>query len=364
MAAGVALARRLTSSAVVLSAALAAWGAPAGGQGTPGDAMLRDFRFVSGESLAELRLHYLTLGAPRRDARGVVRNAVLVLHGTGGTGAAFLSANFGGELFGPGKLLDTARYYVILPDGIGHGGSSKPSNGMHAHFPRYTYDDMVRATWLALTGPLGVSHLRLIIGTSMGCMHAWVWGYTYPDFMDGLVPLACAPTQIAGRNRMMRHLIMENLRGDPAYQGGDYTAQPPALRGSLELLYLMSSAPLVQHRQAPTRDAADSVIDAYLAARLATTDANDLIYQMNASRDYDPSSHLDAVAAPVLAINSADDLINPPELGIMDRLMPRVKHGRYILIPISDRTRGHGTHSWPAVWGGYLKEFLDSLPQR
>ena len=333
-------------------------------QGTQGDYVARNFRFTTGESLAELKLHYTTLGQPRRDAGGTVRNAVMVLHGTGGTGRAFLSATFGGELFAPGKLLDTARYYVILPDGLGHGASSKPSDGLRAKFPRYTYDDMVKAQYLLLTDGLKVNHLRLVMGTSMGCMHAWVWGYTYPGFVDGLVPLACAPTQIAGRNRMIRTMIIDAIRNDPEWKGGDYTAPPTGLRPALEFLFLMTSAPLVQHRQAPTRDAADSSIRRYVAQRFPTTDANDILYQFESSREYDPSSHLEQVTAPVLAINSADDFVNPPELGLIERLMPRVRNGTFVLIPISEQTRGHGTHSLPAVWGRFLRDFLATLPER
>jgi homoserine O-acetyltransferase len=336
----------------------------AAAQGTQGDFIARDVRFATGETLAELRLHYTTLGAPQRDANGVVRNAVMVLHGTGGSGRGFLSPTFAGELFGPGKLLDTARYYVILPDGIGHGGSSKPSDGMHAKFPRYTYDDMVRAQQLLLTQGLKVNHLRLVMGTSMGCMHAWVWGYTHAEFVDGLMPLACAPAAIVGRNRMMRKMIIDDIRNDPDYKGGEYTQQPRGVTAANQLLFMMTSAPLVQHRQAPTRDAADSAITAYLAARARITDANDMLYQFDASRDYDPSSHLAQITAPVLAINSADDLVNPPELGVMERLMPQVQHGKFILLPITPQTRGHGTHSLPAVWGSYLAEFLKTLPER
>lgn len=333
-------------------------------QGTQGDYIARDFAFTAGGSLPELRLHYTTFGAPRRDAAGVVRNAVMILHGTGGSGRSFLSPTYAGELFGPGKQLDTARYYVILPDGIGHGGSSKPSNGLHARFPKYTYDDMVRAQYLLLTKGLGVNHLRILMGTSMGCMHAWVWGYTYPGFADGLVPLACAPTAIVGRNRMVRKMAMDDITTDPGYNGGDYTEQPRGLLAAHQLLFMMSSAPLVQHAQAPTRDAADSVIGAWLVNRMRGADANDFLYQFNASRDYDPSSHLAQVTAPVLAINSADDLINPPELGVMERLMPQVAKGRFILLPITPQTRGHGTHSVPAVWGGYLREFMGGLAER
>lgn len=333
-------------------------------QGTQGDYVARNFKFASGESMPELKLHYTTLGTPKKDARGIVRNAVLILHGTGGTGRGFLSATFGGELFGPGKLLDTSNYFIVLPDGIGHGGSSKPSDGLRAKFPRYTYDDMVKAHNLLLTEKLGVNHLRLIMGTSMGCMQAWVWGYSYPNFVDGLVPLACAPTQIAGRNRMIRTMIMDDIKSDPEWKNGDYTAQPSGLRPALQLLYIMSSAPLVQHRVAPTRDKADSTIRAYVESNFKRTDANDMLYQFDSSRDYDPSIHLDAITTPVLAINSADDFVNPPELGFAEKLVAKVKGAKFMMIPISDATRGHGTHSVPAIWGSYLRDFLATLPQR
>jgi homoserine O-acetyltransferase len=231
-------------------------------------------------------------------------------------------------------------------------------------FPRYGYADMVALQHALLTHGLGVNHLRLVMGTSMGCMHAWIWGYSYPEFADALVPLACAPAQIAGRNRMMRQMIAEFIRGDPEWKGGEYTAQPRALRASLGILFMMTSAPLVQQRQAPTRQTADSAITAYLDSRFRTTDANDMLYQFDASRDYDPSPYLERVIAHVLAINSADDLVNPPELGIVERLMPRVRNGQFVLIPTSERTRGHGTHSQPAVWGEQLRRFLESLPPR
>lgn len=324
--------------------------------------VLRNFQFADGESLPELRIHYIALGTAQRDARGAVRNAVLILHGTTGSGAGFMSRTFAGELFGPGQLLDTARYYVILPDGIGHGGSTKPSDGMHARFPRYTYDDMVDAQHRLLVEGLKVDHLRLVMGTSMGCMHAWVWGERYPTFVDGLVPLACAPTQIAGRNRMMRKMIIDAIRTDPDWHGGDYTAPPVrGLRTGLAMLFTMTSSPLQQQKTAPTRDAADAFITKYVDDRLRTTDANDMVYAFEASRDYDPSPKLETIRASVLAINSADDVVNPPELGLMEKLMPRVPHVRYVLIPTSDQTRGHGTHSLPAVWKGYLAEFLQQL---
>jgi homoserine O-acetyltransferase len=341
---------------------------PAGAADFPapveGDFVDRDFRFGSGETLPSLTLHYRTIGTPQRDASGVVRNAVMILHGTGGTGGSFLSQTFGGELFGAGQVLDATRYFIILPDGIGHGKSSKPSDGLHARFPKYTYNDMVDAQHELLSKGLGVNHLRLVMGTSMGCMHAWVWGERYPTFVDGLVPLACAPTQIAGRNRMIRTMIMDFIRNDPGYNGGDYTTQPAGLRPAMGMLFILTSAPKVQHRQAPTRDQADSVIRAYLDQNTRTHDANDVLYAFNASRNYDPSPDLEKITARVLAINSADDQVNPPELGLMERLMPRVKNVRYILLPITEQTRGHGTHSLPAVWKGYLAKFLQQLTPR
>jgi homoserine O-acetyltransferase len=330
--------------------------------GTVGDFVLRRFGFASGETLPELRLHYRTLGTPRRDAAGLVRNAVLILHGTTGSGNQFLSRPFAGELFGPGQPLDTAVYFVVLPDGIGHGRSSRPSEGMHARFPHYTYDDMVDAQHRLLVDRLGVRHLRLVLGTSMGGMHSWVWAERYPDFMDGVVPLASAPARIAGRNRMLRRMVIDDIRSDPEWRGGDYTAQPRGLRAALQILYLMTSAPLVQQHDAPTRDAADSVITNWLDGRARTMDANDMLYAFDASRDYDPEPLLRRITAPLLAINSADDEVNPPELGILERLMPQVAHGRFIVVPISPATRGHGTHTVAAVWKAPFTEFLSTLP--
>jgi homoserine O-acetyltransferase len=327
-----------------------------------GDFVVRDFRFGSGETLPSLNLHYRTIGTPKRDASGVVRNAVMILHGTGGTGAGFLSQTFGGELFGAGQVLDATRYFIILPDGIGHGKSSKPSDGLHARFPKYTYDDMVRAQHSMLVDGLKVDHLRLVLGTSMGAMQCWVWGETYPGFVDGLVPLASAPTQIAGRNRIMRTMIMDSITRDPAYKNGDYTEQPHAgMVGAVNLLMMMTSSPVGWHKSGPTRDAADKWYEDQLKSRIAANDANDMLYQFNSSRDYDPSAQLEKITAHLLAINSADDVVNPPELGIMERLMPRVAHGRYILLPTTDRTRGHGTHSLPAIWGTYLADFMKEL---
>jgi homoserine O-acetyltransferase len=353
-----------TATALVL--ACPAFAQPARGTGFPtpveGDFVARDFTFGTGDTLASLNLHYRTIGTPRRDTSGVVRNAVLILHGTGGTGAGFLSRTFGGELFGAGQQLDATRYFIILPDGIGHGKSSKPSDGLRARFPKYTYDDMVRAHHTMLVDGLKVNHLRLVLGTSMGAMQCWVWGEMYPDFVDGLVPLASAPTQIAGRNRVMRKMIMDSITHDPAWKKGDYTEQPhDGLVGAINLLMMMTSSPLQWHKSGPSRDAADKWYEDQIESRAASTDANDMLYQYNASRDYDPSPNLETITAAVLAINSADDVVNPPELGLMEKLMPRVKRGHYILIPTSDQTRGHGTHSLPAVWGKYLADFLRDL---
>ncbi|MBV9924348.1 MAG: alpha/beta fold hydrolase [Acidobacteria bacterium] len=325
-----------------------------------GDYRVRDFKFKSGETLPELRLHYATLGAPVRDGRGLVRNAVLVMHGTGGAGANFLTPQFAGVLFGPGQLLDATKYFIILPDGIGHGGSSKPSDGLHARFPHYTYDDMVRAQYQLLTEKLGVNHLRLVMGTSMGGMQTWVWGETYPDFMDALMPLASLPVEIAGRNRVMRRMILDAIQNDPAWAGGDYKEQPKeGLSAAVNILLMMTSSPLQWQKQAPTRAAADKFYEERLKAQLARADANDMLYQFDSSREYDPSPKLEMIRAPLVAVNSADDLVNPPELGIMEREIKRVKRGRYVLIPTSDETRGHGTHSLPAVWQKHLAALLE-----
>jgi homoserine O-acetyltransferase len=329
-----------------------------------GDFIARDFHFKSGESMPELRLHYMTLGKPARDAQGRVTNAVLILHGTGGSGRQFLAPQFAGVLFGPGQLLDTNRYFIILPDGIGHGASSKPSDGQHARFAQYDYDDMVAAHYRLVTEGLGVNHLRLVMGTSMGCMHSWVWGETYPDFIDALMPLACLPVQIAGRNRVWRKMVMDAIRSDPEWKGGDYTAEPrAALRNALDLLLIAGSAPLQMQKNFPTRDAADKYLEDYFNTRLPALDANDLLYQVNASRNYDPSPQLDKIKARVMYVNSADDFINPPELGIAEREIKKVKNGRFVLLPISDQTRGHGTHTQAAVWQQYLEELLAASAQ-
>ena len=326
---------------------------------TEGDYVAHDFKFKSGEQLPELRLHYLTLGKLARDAQGRPTNAVLILHGTGGSSQQFLRPQFAGELFGPGQLLDINRYFIILPDGVGHGKSSKPSDGMHAHFPQYDYDDMVAAQHLLVTAGLGVQHLRLIFGTSMGCMHSFVWAETYPDFMDALMPMACLPVQIAGRNRAWRKMLMDAIRKDPAWNSGEYKDEPKeALRSAEDLLVIAGSAPLQMQKMLPTRDAADKYMeDSEKTA--ASLDANDLLYQVNASRNYDPSPQLEKITAPMMWINSADDFINPPELGIAKKESARLKDATFVLIPISDQTHGHGTHTWAMVWQSYLKQLLD-----
>ena len=294
-----------------------------------------------------------------RDASGVVTNAVLVLHGTGGSGRGFLSENFGGVLFGEDQLLDGNRHYIILPDSIGHGRSSKPSDGLRMGFPRYSYQDMVRAQHLLLTEGLGVNHLRLVMGTSMGGMHTWVWGVSYPDFMDALCSLASLPAPIAGRNRMLRRMIMDSIRSDPDWKHGNYDKPPEkGLRAAIYGLLVMVSTPLQWHRQAPTREAADALFDQMVQSRMASTDANDMLYQFDSSRDYDPSPGLGRIRAPLLAINSADDEVNPPELGILETQIVRVQRGRAIVIPTSERTRGHGTHSLPELWKDELERLL------
>jgi homoserine O-acetyltransferase len=283
---------------------------------------------------------------------------VLLLHGTGGSAHSLLNPLFSNVLFVPGGVLDIQKYFIILPDDIGHGESSKPSDGLHAHFPAYDYDDMVRSQRMMLD-EMKIDHLRLILGTSMGCMQSFVWGETYPGFMDALAPFACLPVQIAGRNRMMRYMIIEAIKKDPAWMDGEYKTQPvEGLRTANELLLVMGSSPLQMQKQAPTREQAEQYVDRYVERTMASTDANNMVFYVNASRNYDPSPRLESITAPVLWINSADDFINPPELGIAEKMVKRIPHGRFILLPISDATRGHGTHTVAAVWKDYLADFM------
>jgi homoserine O-acetyltransferase len=323
-----------------------------------GEYVVHDFRFAAGEVLPELKLYYSTLGTPVRDGAGVVRNAVLVLHGTTGRGASFLTDGFAGTLFGPGQPLDATRYYIILPDSIGNGRSSKPSDGLRARFPRYTYDDMVLSQYRLLTEKLGVDHLRLILGTSMGGMHAWLWGEEHPDFMDAILPMVCLPAQIAGRNRMQRRLVIDAIRNDPQWTGGNYTRPPPGFATALEMALIAASSARQLQLDAPTLEAADRLLDSYVARRIAESDANDFLYAWDASRTYDPGPGLERIRAPVFAINFGDDEINPPELGVMEREIARVARGRYILIPASAETRGHVSFYNTSLWKHYLLELL------
>jgi homoserine O-acetyltransferase/O-succinyltransferase len=329
-----------------------------------GDYISHDFHFKSGETLPELRLHYASFGTPARDGKGRVTNAVMILHGTTGSGTQFLSPQFAGVLFGPGQPLDVSRYYVVLPDDIGHGKSSKPSDGMHTWFPQYDYEDMVVAQHDLLEKGLGVNHLRLILGTSMGCMHAWMWGESYPDFMDALMPLACQPVQIAGRNRLWRKMTMDAIREDPAWKSGEYGAEPlNGLKIAAEMFRIAAGSALQMQKDSPSREASDAATAEFAKRFMAGHDANDLLYALNASRDYDPSGQLEKITVPVMFVNSADDFINPPELGIAEREIKQVKKGRFVLIPISERTQGHGTHTKAEVWEQYLKELLEISKQ-
>ena len=326
---------------------------------TEGDYTLRDFKFPSGETLPELRLHYRTLGKPEKDAQGKTTNAVLIMHGTTGSGAQFIRPEFAGELFGNDQPLDATKFFIVLPDGIGHGKSSKPSDGMHAKFPRYGYIDMVEAQYRLLTEGLGVNHARLVMGTSMGGMHTWLWGEMHPDFMDALMPLASLPTQISGRNRAWRRVLIDAIRNDPAWSGGDYKTQPPSLRIAVEMLWFMSSNPVLRQKEAPTLAKTDEVLDKFVDDHLKSDDANDVLYALEASRDYDPGPNLEKIRAPLFAINSADDLINPPELGIIEREIQRLPKGRAMVIPLSDKTRGHGSHTIAALWKDQLVKLLE-----
>ena len=345
---------------LVLLVSLASAGASAAQSLRPthGDFVIKNFRFTSGEVLPTLRLHYRTLGKPVRDAKGQVRNAVLIMHGTGGTGGQFEAPTFAGELFVPGAPLDASRYFLIMPDAIGFGQSSKPSDGLRAGFPRYGYNDMVTAQYRLVTEGLGVNHLRLVMGTSMGAMHTWLWGQRYPDFMDALMPLASLPAQISGRNRIWRRALTDAIRHDPAWNGGNYTSQPPSLRTAQLLLFLVGSNPVLRQQMMPTLSQSDRVLDAVIAQGVQNSDANDVLYGVDASRDYDPGPGLEKIRAPLFAINTADDFLDPPELGILEREIKRVPKGRAILIPYGPNTQGHGTHTIAGVWKHHLAELM------
>jgi homoserine O-acetyltransferase len=323
-----------------------------------GDWVARNFTFGSGETLPELRLHYITLGTPQRDAAGRIRNAVLILHDTGSSSQPFLTGGFLGVLFLKGQPLDASKYYLILPDAIGHGESSKPSDGLHAKFPHYDDGDMVRAQYLLVHDGLNADHLRLVMGAGMGGMQTWLWGERYPDFMDALMPLASAPAQTAGRHRIFRDLVVDSIRTDPAWKDGEYTSPPRGLLAAQFAQFLMTTSPGQLQQLMPTSDVADAQFQTLKKRFLRTVDANDMLYQYDASRNYDPGPALDRIKAPLFAVNSGDDELNPPELGILEREIQRVAKGRYILIPASEETRGHATAMRARVWREYLSELL------
>jgi homoserine O-acetyltransferase/O-succinyltransferase len=333
----------LIALACACSATTAAKAVPA-----EGDFTIKDFVFGSGEKLAELRIHYMTLGTPKRDPQGHVTNAILIMHGTTGSGQQFLRPQFKDVLFGPGQPLDTTRFFIILPDDIGHGRSSKPSDGLRDKFPHYGYEDMVAAEHALVVDGLKVDHLRLVMGTSMGCMHSWMWAETWPQQMDAVMPLACLPIAIAGRNRQWRKMVIDAITRDPK----------SGLVAAAYIMALAGSAPIADQQRMPTRDAADRVVEESTAEWVASHDPTDVLYAVSASRDYDPSRKLEAITAPVMFVNSADDFINPPELGIAEREIKRVKRGKFVLIPASTSTHGHGTHTWAALWQQYLVELL------
>lgn len=330
-----------------------------------GDFKIKDFAFASGEKLPELRIHFMTLGTARRDAQGHVTNAVIVLHGTTGSGQQFARKQFADELFGAGQPLDLSKYFVILPDDIGHGASSRPSDGLHAKFPHYGYADMVEAEHALVVDGLKVDHLRLVMGTSMGCMHTWMWAEKWPGMMDAAMPLACLPDQIAGRNREWRKMVIDAIQQDPEWNSGEYPKQPRgALLAASHLLILAGSAPLADQKRLATRDVADAAVEKAEAEFVASHDANDVLYAVASSRDYDPSADLEKITAQVLFVNSADDFINPPELGIAEKEIKRVKRGKFVLIPASEQTHGHGTHTWGVFWKKDLQALLDSTAKK
>lgn len=356
---------------LLLLAALAAQPAPASARQAAataakswptreGDVHLKAFRFGTGEMLPDLRIHYTTLGSPHRNAAGVIDNAVMVLHGTGGTGKQFLRPQFADELYGPGQPLDIRRYWIILPDNIGHGGSSKPSDGLKMAFPKYDYHDMVKAQYRMLTEGLGVTRLRLIMGTSMGCMHIFDWGETYPEFAKALMPLACEPIEIAGLNRMWRQMLIDGIEADPAWRGGNYTSEPvQGLRTAESILVIAGGAPLYLQKHYPTRQSASAYVQTAVPNGIAGLDANDMIYQFDSSRNYNPWPKLESITAPMTWINSADDFINPRNLAVPKAAIKRMKNARFRLIPESAETHGHGTHTWAKFWKRDLSELLE-----
>ena len=345
-----------------LLAALAAQSAAPPAKAWPiheADVVLRDFRFADGESLPQLRIHYTSLGEPHRNAAGEIDNAVMVLHGTGGDGHQFLRPQFADELFGPGQPLDIRRYWIILPDNIGHGKSSKPSDGLRMKFPKYDYADMIEAQHRMLTEALGIRHMRLIMGTSMGCMHSFMWGELYPNFSRALMPLACEPIEIAGLNRMWRQMLIDGIEKDPAWQGGNYSGEPAqGLRTAESILFIAGAAPLNLEAHYSTREAARSYVEQRVESGMAGLDADDMIYQFDSSRNYNPWPKLGTISAPLSWVNSADDFINPRNLDVPQKALKRMRNGRFHLIPETRETHGHGTHTWAAFWKSDLIELL------
>jgi homoserine O-acetyltransferase len=339
--------------ALALSAASAAdYPAP-----KQGDYIAKDFKFHTGETMPELRLHYTTVGEP-------TGQPVLVLHGSGGSAASMLNAGFAGELFGPGQPLDASKYYIIIPDGIGHGKSSKPSDGMKTAFPKYDYADMVDAQYRLVTEGLAVKHLRLVIGNSMGGMHTWLWGVKYPQAMDALVPMASQPTEMAARNWMLRRAMLETIRNDPDYNGGNYTAQPRMMKYAIAAYRFASAGGTLGYQTlAPTAAKADKMVDEQIATPV-TADANDFIYQWESSHDYNPSVGMEKIEATLLLINAADDERNPPETGVTEAAVKRIKNGRIYLIPASTATRGHLTTGDAKFYKQQLQELLQTAPQK
>jgi homoserine O-acetyltransferase/O-succinyltransferase len=327
-----------------------------------GDFVTHDFKFSDGQTLPEVRLHYTTLGTPQRDARGRITNAVLILHGTNRAGRVFLVGSFAGVLFGPGQLLDAGKYYLILPDqlGAGLGKSTKPSDGLRGKFPHYDYSDMVRASQMLLAQGLQVNHVRLLIGTSMGCMEGFMWGESNPDDVDAMLLLSCLPVEVAGRNRMVRKMMIDDIRLDPGWKNGDYTEQPYGLRAALGHLLVVGSVPTLWQNEYPSAALADKYVDRYMEENMKTTDANDFMYQYDASRNYDPSKDLGKIRAKILLINPREDFWNPPELGIAEEKMKEVKSGKFVLLPLSE-SRGHYTFFQAALWQKYFAEFLKGV---
>jgi homoserine O-acetyltransferase len=350
--------RTLWQFTLFLLFALASLGAGAQGfaEQKEGAWIAKDFRFHTGQVMPELRIHYTTLGSPSNPA-------VLILHGTTGTGTGMLNPNFGGQLFGPGQPLDAAKYYVILPDAIGTGKTTKPSDGLRAKFPQYNYDDMVDAHYRLVTEGLGIKRLRLVLGNSMGGMQTWIWAHKYPQMMDAAVPMASMPTAMSGRNWMMRRLIADSIRNDPEWQGGNYVKQPRSLQfASVFYAIGTNGGNQALFKAAPTRQRADQLLDQRLQGPFAG-DANDHLYQWESSGDYDPSPGLDRIQAAVLAINSADDERNPPELGVMETALKRVRNARLLLIPGSESTAGHGTTGQARFWKREFEQWLQGVPR-